>query len=444
MRNLSGLRALGVFAAFARDPIRCMERISRWPERAIRVEPPLPWRRGAPPVLVLIGPEFNRQVLMATDRLRPTGIWPVRAPADSSQESLRYNYLTMHGDEHQRVTAAISPHFDRERIESHFAATKRIVRWEVERWPVGETVDVHELLRELAQHLAFALMFGETDVARIQDFGSQLAKYHAANWSRMAALIRLDLPAMPYRRVLRRAEELQAFIADWIARSGGRGRPENICASLFDMSAGHCGGISPARAAAVLASLALASYETTTTTLTWTLVLLARNPAIMAALVEEVSAAGAVESVDLQALDALPLLDAVLKETLRLIPPVPILGFRTTRACELGGFDLPEAATVMLSPQLTHRLPELYDEPDRFWPERWFHIRPSTYEYLPFSGGPRRCPGYLFATYNMKLALATILERWHISLTRTSPIGNRYRAVTAPRRSVEMRFRLQR
>jgi cytochrome P450 len=113
-----------------------------------------------------------------------------------------------------------------------------------------------------------------------------------------------------------------------------------------------------------------------------------------------------------------------------------MLGFKTLHDCEIAGFDLPEAATVMISPHLTHRMPELYDQPDRFLPERWFNIRPTTYEYLPFSGGPRRCPGYLFAMANMRMALAVLLSRFNVGLVVGARYNRSYAAVNGPHGTV--------
>jgi cytochrome P450 len=121
---------------------------------------------------------------------------------------------------------------------------------------------------------------------------------------------------------------------------------------------------------------------------------------------------------------------------LRILTPVPLPGFKTLHDCEIARFDMPEAATVMISPHLTHRLPELYDHLDRFLSERWLNIRPSTYEYLPFNGGPRRCSGYLFAMANMCMALAVLLSRLNVGLVDGARYNRSYAAVNVPHGAV--------
>jgi cytochrome P450 len=115
-------------------------------------------------------------------------------------------------------------------------------------------------------------------------------------------------------------------------------------------------------------------------------------------------------------LSRLPLLEGVVKESLRLLSPAQI-GIRITAApCELAGYTLPRGANVIYSEFITHRLPHLYAEPERFKPERWFTVQPSTYEYLPFSAGPHMCIGWAFAMQELKLVLAMLFQRYRLAL----------------------------
>ncbi len=432
--TIRGPTAWLVSLSFAVDPIRCLERVYRRHGPVVRLEY---GRGGRKPVLALVGPGYNREVLLATDRLRPTGIWPVRAPEGSAQANLRRNYLTTSGAEHACFSEAVAPHLERGRVDAHFPDVRRIALAEIAEWPTGKPVDIYARFRALAQRFAFELLFGLTDAGRVRAFGDRLTSYHAANWSHIASLLRLDLPGMPYRRVLERADDLQSLVLGVMAsRDGGCPMASNVLRSLANHTDAEGLALTPARAAAHISGFALAAYETTSITLTWAMVLLSHHPLIAAALTAEIAEAGPIETMSAATLAGLPLLDAVLKETLRLMTPVPILGFKTLRACNLGGVDLPEAATVVISPYLTHRMPELYDRPDQFLPERWLEIRPTTYEYLPFSGGPRRCPGFLFAQTNMRMALAALLTRFDVTVVDGARIDRRYAAVMVPRRGV--------
>jgi cytochrome P450 len=136
----------------------------------------------------------------------------------------------------------------------------------------------------------------------------------------------------------------------------------------------------------------------------------------------------------------MPLLDAVLKEAMRLVTPVPMITMRSIVDCEIAGQHLPRRSRVLIAPHLIHRMPELYDTGDRFRPGRWFSIKPSTYEYLPFGAGRRRCPGYWLAMTNVKLAVMAILSRFRPQLPDGARIDRMYAGVTTPKNGVPIRL----
>src|SRR5207245_2055298 len=92
-------------------------------------------------------------------------------------------------------------------------------------------------------------------------------------------------------------------------------------------------------------------------------------------------------------LNRLPLIEAVIKESMRLLPPVPLTMRIAARSGDLGGIELQQGDRVVCSPYVTHHLPDLFPEPEKFHPQRWFKSKPGPYEYLPFGAGPRACIG---------------------------------------------------
>jgi cytochrome P450 len=106
----------------------------------------------------------------------------------------------------------------------------------------------------------------------------------------------------------------------------------------------------------------------------------------------------------------------VVKESLRVLPPAVTLSRVTSAPCELGGFALPKDARISYSPFMTHHLPELYELPDRFRPERWATLEPSPYEYFPFDSGRHRCIGAELALQEMKVVLALLHQRYRLTL----------------------------
>ena len=411
--------------------------------QAALIKNPLPWLRRESPCLFLVGPQYNREVLMDEENLRPTGIWPVPGPEGSAQNNLRNNYLTSHGEEHAAFSANVSPHVNRTKVNQQFDQVRQIALAETQNWPVGTTADIFSLTRRLTQHYAFSLLFGESDLDRIRELGALVDRYHASNWSLAALLFRFNSFGLPYRRVLENADDLQSFILSWLEERQGCPLDQDLRTAMLNATDLDGDRLCPERSAAHISGLALASYETSATALTWAIFLLSQHPAIAVELLDELQAMPAIEEIDLDKLASLPLLDAVIKETLRLIAPVPFLGFRTVRQCEIAGCPLPERALVIICPHLTHRMPEIYEAPDRFRPSRWLTIRPTAYEYLPFSGGPRRCPGYWFATNNLKTALAVTMLRYRITADPGARIDRSYAATTVPKHGVSMQIAKQ-
>ncbi len=107
----------------------------------------------------------------------------------------------------------------------------------------------------------------------------------------------------------------------------------------------------------------------------------------------------------------LPFLDATIKESQRLMPIIPMVGRRVREPVTIGDHTLPAGVVAAPCMYLTHRRPELWDEPDAFKPERFLGRRPTPYEFFPFGGGNRACLGAAFASFEMKIVLARILSR---------------------------------
>jgi hypothetical protein len=174
-----------------------------------------------------------------------------------------------------------------------------------------------------------------------------------------------------------------------------------------------------------------ASFETTANVLAWTLFLIAQHPDIAASLHDEIVERFADRPPDNQQIDDLPLLDGVVQESMRLLPPVP-LTFRTPLyAVEIGGLLLRTGDKILLSQYLTHRDPDVFRQPNRFNPLRWFTIRPDPYEYLPFSAGPRICLGISFAQLELKLTIVRVMQRFRMNVVPGSPIERRLAWIVA-------------
>ncbi len=159
----------------------------------------------------------------------------------------------------------------------------------------------------------------------------------------------------------------------------------------------------------------LAGHETSAAALAWALYLVATHPEIQSRLREEADAFSA--SPSLATLRAQTLTRNVFRETLRLYPPVPMMVRETTAPETFRKRALRPGTQVVLSPWHLHRQTRLWPDPDRFDPDRW--TREETRDiassaYLPFSAGPRVCPGAGFAAIEAQVILATLLADWTV------------------------------
>lgn len=181
-----------------------------------------------------------------------------------------------------------------------------------------------------------------------------------------------------------------------------------------------------------------ASYETQSKVMTWTSLLLAQHPNVQRRLMEELDTVLGGRPPSIEQLESLPYLEAVLNESMRILPPVPYTLRRSKVEMDMLGIPVQAGDWVVLSHYITHRCPNLYPQPRRFLPERWFTIKPSQYEYLPFSAGPRWCIGRPMAMNMMKLTLAMAMQRFRWQVQPGARIDRMVRVTMSPKPGVPM------
>lgn len=442
LAHVQGTSAAYAHYWFYRDPIRGLELVHSRYGKAVRIDDAVPWSTAAP-VFLLVGADANEAVLNDVGNIRPTGVWPVRGPQESAQENMRSNNLTAHGVDRIPIAKAIASQTNQRLVSDRFAQVRDITLKEVGIWPLDQPIDLYARIRHLSQQHAFQALYGESDPSRLEKFGEMIERYHRSNWSLPAMFMRFDLPGMPYRRVLKNAEELEAFVSDWALEQSGCPATANMRAAMVNAREQTGETVSLRKCVANLSATALASYETSSTTLTWALFLLAHHPEAATSLWEELASAPPIEEWDEAQLEQLPFLSAVIKETMRLVAPVPFLGFRTLADTEYLTHEVPERSLILLSPHLTHRDPSVFDNPSKFDPARWSESDPAEYEYVPFSGGPRQCPGRMFALNNLRVSLAAIVSRFGVSFAPDHRVDRTYSGVTRPKDEVVVTLRPQ-
>jgi cytochrome P450 len=206
---------------------------------------------------------------------------------------------------------------------------------------------------------------------------------------------------------------VDALLYDEIARrraAGTTGR-DDVLSMLIEARDENGRPMTDAELRDEMMTLLLAGHETTATSLAWLFSHVLRRPDVLTRLHDEIARVTGGAPVAAEHVGQLTYLDAVLKETARLHPVIPEVGRRLAAPTVIGGYPLPAGVAVVPCIYLAHRRADTWPDPVGFTPERFLGVRPNPYAFFPFGGGVRRCLGAAFATYEMKIVLATVLRR---------------------------------
>lgn len=307
-----------------------------------------------------------------------------------------------------------------------FGPTMEAVTAEMaERWaakPAGAVSDILVEMAELTAEIISRAVFGNdlgSSAANevIEGFTSYQSGIDSTNLAYFLGLdegMRLFRSKRMKNAVGRVHGVIDRVVAAHIAGEGGDGR------SMIDLLVKRQKkspelGLDVAALRNEAATIFMAGHETTAATLTWAWYLLAHAPWAERALIEEIDRVCGDRD---PTVDDVPKLDyarAVIEETLRLYPPVPILSRQNREADRIGDVDVPAASLVLVMPWLLHRSPDLWDEPHHFKPERFLNgNRPIPYSYVPFAIGPRICAGLAFGLTESILCLAMLARRFRV------------------------------
>jgi cytochrome P450 len=420
------------YLKYLRDPVGCVISIQKRYGDFCALRPPL-WLAGPRRTTVFaFGPDHNEQVLGHPEIFR-TGGQGIPGPRGSPQSQLRQGLTRMKEPKHKTQRQLVMPTVLKTSVDRYSPAMKSIIAEEIEGWRPGSTVNMDAEMRRITIRIAGETLFGEGDRQSSLTFGSMVSEWLRRNYTFGATYFPINFSGTSYRGLLKFAERLTAEIREMIRR---RRAPGNESADILSLlvrarDAGRA-DVSEGDLLGQTAILFAASFETTATTLGWTLFLLAQSPAVAAKLRDEIAGAPSSDW------ENLSLLEAVIKESMRILPPVALTLRAVTKPTALTGLALKKGDRVICSHYLTHRIADLYAEPNRFDPERWFSIKPGQYEYIPFSAGPRQCIGPVFATRVIKQVLGAIVPKFCFRVVEDSRIDRQFRVTMVPRYGLPM------
>jgi cytochrome P450 len=333
--------------------------------------------------------------------------------------------LVLDGDRHLRERRLMLPPFHGDRMRAYGDTMREVTASEIERWPSGRSFSLHESTQAITLDVIMRTVFGVGSAdPRMRPLRDALVKWTTLGTSRLGTAVLLLTPPeyadqvrqaterplgrfLPWATLVRAQLEVGRLVGELIAarRREGTAGKEDILSMLLEARDEAGAPMTDDQLRDEMLTLLVAGHETTATALAWTVHHLLEHPQWHDRIRAEVREVGTRD------LDKLVLLDAAIKETLRLTPILPMVGRVLAKPATIGGIALPRGAVALACIYLVHRRADLWPDPLRFDPNRFVGKKADPTTYVPFGGGVRRCLGMAFASYEMKIVLATILAR---------------------------------
>lgn len=393
-------------------------------ETAREYGPLASFRIGPRRVFLASGPDLIEQVLV-TDAKHYIKHFGARA----FKPVLGNGLVTSEGAFWHRQRKLIQPAFLKIRVQSYAQIMAELTDQMLDSWFPGKSVQIDYEFEALTSKIALKTLFDLEDSGDRQRFSGTLKLAFELMNVRLRRIFKLPLwvPTPANLRLQGAVGELDRTVEGFIA--SGRSR-RDIGDDLLSrlLVAQHEDGtrMSDLQLRDEAMTLYLAGHETTALTLAWSWYLLSQNPNVENELVSEWQhvLAGATPTAD--QLHRLPYTAAVIAESMRLYPPVYVIGREATDDLELGGYRVKRGYTVLMSQWVSHRDPRYFPEPEEFRPERWENglaKRIPKFAYYPFGGGQRLCVGSSFALMEAAIILAAVGQRYRFTLDPDAVIG---------------------
>ncbi|HSS42033.1 MAG TPA: cytochrome P450 [Solirubrobacterales bacterium] len=393
-------------------------------------------------VVFMLGPEANHFVTVG----HPENFHWRESSFGDLIPLLGDGLLTVDEDYHDRARAIMMPAFHREQIVAATEAMTIEADEAIAALPVGEVVDVYEWMRNLAMRIAMRALLGlDPDeagkgAAAAEHFERALGYYGIDFGLRL-----LRGPGSPWRKLVASRKVLDEIVFGEIARR--RAHPDPGRSDILSLLVGARGAggeeFTDTEIRDQVMTLMFAGHDTSTSTLTFMLHELARHPEVTSRLhAEQDEVLGGASPTALQLEKEMPYLDMVLDEVLRLYPPAWIGPRRAVREFEFGGYTVPRDAYVNYCSWASHRLPEVFPQPEAFIPERFTRERKAALPrgaYVPFGGGSRICIGKRFGQTEVKLVATKLLQRLRIESLPGRMVTIRQMPTLSPRGGLKMR-----
>jgi cytochrome P450 len=395
-------------------------------------------------VVFMLGPEANHFVTVG----HPENFHWRESSFGDLIPLLGDGLLTIDDGYHDRARAIMLPAFHREQVEASTAAMRAEAEAALAGLRPDTVVDVYAWMRGLAMRIAMRALLGLDP----DDDGQGAVA--AANFEAALGFFGIDFalrllrgPGSPWRRLMASRAVLDRIVYEEIARR--RAAPDSGREDILSLLVGARGedgeAFTDTEIRDQVMTLMFAGHDTSTSTVTFALWELAHHPGALERLCEEQDRVLGGEPPTIDQMEReLPYLDMVVDEVLRLYPPAWIGPRRAVRDFEFGGYRVPPHAYVNYVSWASHRIPDVFPEPEAFVPERFTRERKAELPrgaYVPFGGGKRVCIGKRFGLIEVKLVTTMLLQRLRADALPGRAMTVRQMPTLSPRGGLQMRLR---
>ena len=403
----------------------------------------VPLRLGLTPVCLVVNPDLIEQILKDRETfIKSRGFRVLKT-------LLGEGLLTAEGESWFWQRRLAQPVFHQKRINSYGATMVEYSDRMLQSWHDGETHDIHADMMRLTLQIVMKCIFNtdvDTGEAKIIANALDVAMHWFESKRRQNFLVWEWFPRPENIRYRQAIAQMDEAIYNLIRARRNQTEPTNDLLSMLMAARDEETGqqMDDKLLRDEVATLMLAGHETTANALSWTWMLLAQHPEARQKLNNELQQVLAGRLPTIEDMRNLRYTNQVVKESMRLYPPVAIFGREAVRDCTIGDYEIPQGTTIMISQWVMHRHPKYFTNPEAFEPERWteeFEKQLPRGVYIPFGDGPRICIGKGFAQMEAVLLLATIAQRFELNLEPDFPIVPQPSITLRPEYGIKVRLK---
>jgi cytochrome P450 len=341
-----------------------------------------------------------------------------------------HSLFLLDGEEHRHHRRLMAPSFHPGHVGTYASLIEEIAARELATWPVGEPFQLQEPMRRITTESIVRIVIGVCTPERDAEIRTLVREMLAIAENPLALMPQFQREMggrSPFGKVMDVTRRIDRILFDEIGlrrHVGGVERGSDVMSALAAAKPHEDAYMSDREIRDEVLTMLIAGHETTANALAWSFERLLRHPVVHDRLLAELAAD-----------EDERYLDAVVRETLRQRPILPITARRLTEPRNIGGYEFPAGWTLMPCIYLIHQDPEVFPEPDAFRPERFLgDERPSSRVWIPFGAGSRHCVGSHLALLTIKRVLRTVLTRSSLTVDREAEPIVRNNMTLAPGR----------